>query len=80
MILASMVILITIVYFCLYSYFIARRMLELRQLPHQDHKVNNLFVRMQASHYIPGHVSFISPFLTTLKHHVCQYQRIAPFL
>lgn len=49
MVLASMVILVTIGYFGLYSYFIARRMLELRQLPHQDHKVNNLFVRMQVS-------------------------------
>ena len=49
MVLASMVILTVIVYFCLYSYLIARRMLELRQLPHQHHKVNNLFMRMQAS-------------------------------
>lgn len=47
MVLASMAILVAIVYFCLYSFFIARRLLELRQLPHQKHKVNNLFVRMQ---------------------------------
>ena len=47
MVLVSMAILVTIIYFILYCFYIVRRFLELRQLPHQMHKVNNLFVRMQ---------------------------------
>lgn len=49
MICVSMAFFMTIVYFILYCYYIKKRMNELRQLSHQNHKVNNLYVRIQVS-------------------------------